>query len=365
MTLQKASPFKSSTVQPFKGFGLLIILSVVELLSLLNLEAAFAQANFYQGKTIRIIVGNLPGDTHDIFARAYSRSMGKHIPGNPAILVQNMPGAGGMIAANHVYNVAKPDGLTLGSPSPALYYAQLVGSKEVKFDWAKFNFIGAPERNGHLLFMRADSPYKTLDDIRNAKEPPRCSATGVGTSGHDVPKLFEEMVGLKFHLITGYPGGAEMDLAIERGEAHCRAITIAAFFAREPFVTWYKNGFVRVLLQTSRQRNPRIADVPTLFELMEQYKTPEVKRRQVLVYLGVGGFGAWPILATPGIPAERVRILREAFAQTMKDPDFLAEAKKSGWEIRPTSGEALQTLAKEVTDQPPEVVDWLKKLLNK
>jgi tripartite-type tricarboxylate transporter receptor subunit TctC len=365
MTLQKASPFKSSMVQPFKGFGLLIILSVVELLSLLNLEAAFAQANFYQGKTIRIIVGNLPGDTHDIFARAYSRSMGKHIPGNPAILVQNMPGAGGMIAANHVYNVAKPDGLTLGSPSPALYYAQLVGSKEVKFDWAKFNFIGAPERNGHLLFMRADSPYKTLDDIRNAKEPPRCSATGVGTSGHDVPKLFEEMVGLKIHLITGYPGGAEMDLAIERGEAHCRAITIAAFFAREPFVTWYKNGFVRVLLQTSRQRNPRIADVPTLFELMEQYKTPEVKRRQVLVYLGVGGFGAWPILATPGIPAERVRILREAFAQTMKDPDFLAEAKKSGWEIRPTSGEALQTLAKEVIDQPPEVVDWLKKLLNK
>jgi tripartite-type tricarboxylate transporter receptor subunit TctC len=357
-------PFKSSTVQRFKWFGL-AILSAVELLNPWDVEQSFAQANFYQGKTIRIIVGNLPGDTHDIFARAYSRSMGKHIPGNPAILVQNMPGAGGMIAANHVYNVAKPDGLTLGSPSPALYYAQLVGSKEVKFDWAKFNFIGAPERNGHLLFMRSDSPYKTLEDIRNAKEPPRCSATGVGTSGHDVPKLFEEMVGLKFHLITGYPGGAEMDLAIERGEAQCRAITIAAFFAREPFVTWYKNGFVRVLLQTSRQRNPRIADVPTLFELMEQHKTPEIKRRQVLVYLGVGGFGAWPILATPGIPAERVRILREAFAQTMKDPEFLAEAKKSGWEIRPTSGEVLQALAKEVTDQPPEVVDWLKKLLAK
>ena len=111
-----------------------------------------------------------------IFSRAPTRAAWANIfPAIPQILVQNMPGAGGMIAANHVYNVAKPDGLTLGSPSPALYYAQLIGSNEAKFDWPKFNFIGAPERNGHLLFMRSDSPYKTLDDIRKAKEPPRCS----------------------------------------------------------------------------------------------------------------------------------------------------------------------------------------------
>jgi hypothetical protein len=122
---------------------------------------------------------------------------------------------------------------------------------------------------------------------------------------------------------------------------------------------------VRIMLQTSRQRNPKIPDVPTLFELMEQYKTPEIKRRQMLVYLGVGGFGAWPILATPGIPAERVAILRDAFGTTMKDTDFLAEAKKAGWEIRPTRGEDLQVLAKEVIEQPPEVIEWLKKLLAK
>ena len=263
MTRGTRNLFKSSKVQAFKVFGLLLF-SGLELLNPLNLEPAFAQADFYQGKTIRIIVGNLPGDTHDLFARAYSRHMGKHIPGNPAILVQNMPGAGGMIAANHVYNVAKPDGLTLGSPSPALYYAQLIGSKEVKFSWPKFTFIGSPERNGHLLFMRSDSPYKTLDDIRKAKEPPRCAATGVGTSGHDVPKLFDEMIGLKFNLITGYPGGAEMDLAIERGEAQCRAITVAAFFAREPFLTWYKSGFVRVHaadLAATQSQDSRRADL--------------------------------------------------------------------------------------------------------
>jgi tripartite-type tricarboxylate transporter receptor subunit TctC len=324
-----------------------------------------AQTSFYQGKTVRIVVGNLAGDTHDLFARAYARFMGKYIPGNPEIIVQNMPGAGTMIAANHVYNIAKPDGLTLGSLSPALYYAQLTGRKEVKFDWPKFTWIGSPERNGHVLFMRSDSPYKSLDDIRHAKEPPRCSATGVGTSGHDVPKLFEETLGLKFSIITGYPGGAEQDLAMERGEVHCRAITTAAFFAREPFKTWHKTAFVRILVQTSRQRNPKVPDVPTLFELMEQHKTPDIKRRQALVYLGAGGFGSWPILSSPGLPADRTAILRETYAKTLKDPGFVDEAKKNGWELRPVSGEELQALAKEVIDQPPEVIDWLKQLLAK
>jgi tripartite-type tricarboxylate transporter receptor subunit TctC len=177
--------------------------------------------------------------------------------------------------------------------------------------------------------------------------------------------LFEETLGLKFRVITGYPGGAEQDLAIERGEVHCRAITIAAYFSREPFNTWHKSGFVRVLIQTPHQRNPKIPDVPTLFELMDQYKTPDTKRRQALVYLGASGFGSWPIVSTPGLPADRASILREAYAKTLKDPDFLDEAKKRGWELRPVSGEELQALAKEVIDQPPEVIEWLKKLLAK
>ena len=320
---------------------------------------------FYQGKTIRVIVGYLAGDSHDQIARVTARHMGKHILGNPEFIVQNMPGAGSMIAANHVYNLTKPDGLTLGSIAPGLYYAQLTGRKEVQFDWAKFTWIGSPERNGHLLFMRADAPYKTLDDLRKAKEPPKCSATGVGTSGHDVPKLLEETLGLKFNIITGYPGGGEQDLAMERGEVQCRAITIAAFFSREPFLTWHKKGFVRVMIQTARQRNPTIPDVPTIFELMEQHKTPEIKRRQAIVYLGAGGFGSWPIVSTPGVPADRVKILREAYAKTLRDPDFVDEAKKRGWELKPVSGEDLEALAKEVVDQPPEVVEWLKKLLAK
>jgi len=324
-----------------------------------------AQTPFYQGKTIRIIVGYLSGDSHDQFARVYARHMPKHIPGNPDFLVQNMPGAGTMIAANHVYNLTKPDGLTLGSISGGLYFAQVTGRKEVQFDWSKFSWIGSPDHNGHVVFIRGDSPYKTLEDIRNAKEPPRCSATGVGSSSYDVPRLLEDAVGLKFQVISGYPGGAEQDLAIERNEVQCRAITTDTFFGREPFLRWHKTGFVRILIQTSRQRDPRVPDVPTIYEAMEQFKTPPTKRRFATAYLGVGAIGIRPIVGTPGIPADRVKILRDAYSQTLRDADFLAEAKKRGWEIKPVSGDELEVIAKDVINQPPDVVAWLKKLLAK
>ena len=354
--------FKRSRVEGIKGF---ILLTLYLLIPLSLTTPALAQAPFYQGKTVRIAVGYLAGDTHDLWARAYARNIGKHIPGNPDVIVQNMPGAGSIITANYVYGVAKPDGLTLGSIAPALYFAQLTGRKEVQFDWVKFTWIGSPEQNGQLLFMRADTPYKTVDDVRNVKEPPRCSATGIGTSGHFVPTLLEETLGLKFRLITGYPGGAEQDLALERGEVQCRAITIAAFFGREPFLTWHKTGFVRILIQTARRRNPKIPDVPTIFELMDKQKTAETSRRLATVILGSGGFGSWPIVATPGIPPDRVKILRDAYAKTLQDPDLLEEGKKRGWEIRPVGGEDLEALAREVAVQPPEVVERMKKLLGK
>ena len=355
---------KSSRVQGFKGLLLFTFLTLYPF-NPLTVNPVYAQAPFYQGKTIRIVVGYLAGDTHDQWARAYSRHMGKYIPGNPDIIVQNMPGAGSIIAANYVYGVAKPDGLTMGSISPALYLEQLTGRKEVQFDWPKFAWIGSPEYNGQLLFMRADSPYKTLEDIRKAAEAPKCSATGAGTSGHYVPRLIEETLGLRFRLVTGYPGGGEQDLAMERGEVQCRAITIAAFFGREPFLTWYKTGFVRILIQTSRKRNPKIPDVPTIFELMDKEKTPESSRRLVTAILGASGFGSWPIVSSPGIPADREKILREAYARTLKDPGFSEEARKRGWEIKPIGGEDLEVLAKEVTAQPSEVIERMKRLLGK
>ena len=257
--IMRSSP--ASQVLRFQKFKVLSLITLLtfELLNAWNLEPLFAQANYYQGKTIRVIVGYQAGDSHDQWARTYTRYLGKYIPGNPNFLVQNMPGAGGMIAANYIYNIAKQDGLTMGTIGGALYFAQLIGRSEVKYDWNKFTWIGTPERSGFLLFMRTDAPYKTLEDIRNASEPPRCSATGVGSSGYDIPRVLEDTLGLRFKVISGYPGGADQDLAMERGEVHCRAFTIDAFFGREPFPTWVKKGFVRVVMQMERKRHPKLA----------------------------------------------------------------------------------------------------------
>lgn len=356
--------FKTSTVQVFKVIGLVFVLAI-ELLDPLNVERAFAQANFYQGKTIRVIIGYQPGDNHDLWARMYTRFLGKHIPGNPEFVAQNMPGAGSMIAANHVFNLTKPDGLTLGSVGGALFMAQLTGRKEVQFDWPKFSWIMTPERGGHLLYLRSDTPIKTLDDLRQTNDPPRCSATGVGSTGYDVPRLLEEAFGFKFRVISGYPGGAEQDLAMERNEVQCRAITIDGFFGREPFRTWMKNGFVRVLLQTEQKRHPNLPNVPTIFELMDQYKVTDSKRRLVNSYLGIWGFGSRPIVSTPGIPVDRLKILRDAFMKMFKDPDLLDEMKKRNWQAEPVAGEELEALAKEVVNQPPDVAAALKRILSK
>ena len=322
-----------------------------------------AQTPFYQGKTIRIVVGTQSGVLYDQWARMIAAHIGKHIPGNPDFIVQNMPGAGHMIAANYLYTVAKPDGLSLiGSIIPSLYFNQLVGRKEVQYDWAKFTWVGSPVRGDHQMYMRTDAPYKGLEDIRNASEPPKCGATGTGTSEYYLPKLFEETLGLKFWMVTGYQGGGEIDLAVERGELHCRAFTIEAFFSREPYHTWRKKGFVRNLIQTGRKRDPRLSDVPTIYELMDQYKTSEAGRRLAAVILAGGTLGR-PMIGPPGIPPDRVKILREAFAKTMKDPDFLNEIKKRSYELDPSPGEELETLVKEVMVQPKEIIERMKKLL--
>jgi hypothetical protein len=172
----------------------------------------------------------------------------------------------------------------------------------------------------------------------------------------------EETLGTKFTMITGYQGGPDVDLAMERGEVHCRAVSTTAYFGREPYLTWGKNGFVRPLAQTGKKRESSLTDVATLYELMNQYKTPDAGRRLATVILAANVFGR-PIATPPGVPSERVRILREGWNKTVKDTEFLAEAKKRGWPVEPVAGEELESLAKEVIAQPPEVVQRLKKFL--
>ena len=347
----------------FARISLPLVIAVIVILVFGASSKAQDQA-FYKGKTLRIIAGTTPGALYDQWARVIAAHIPRHIPGNPQVIVQNMPGAGHQIAANYLYNVAKPDGLTvIGSIIPTLYLDQLIGRKEIKYDWARFVFIGSPVKGESQMLMRADAPYKTLEDIQNAKEPPKCGGTGTGGTDFIFARLLEETFPpLKINSVLGYPGGPEIDLAIERGEIHCRSFTIEAFFSREPYHTWRKKGFVRNIIQTGRTRDPRLPDVPTMHELMEKDRTPEAPRRLASVILAGGALGR-PMIAPPGVPPDRIRILREAFAKTMKDPGFLAEIEKRNYELDPTPGEELEAIVKEVMSQPPQIMERLKKVL--
>jgi len=331
-------------------------------LLLFGVTSIHAQTPFFQGKTIRIVTGYPAGDVNDLWPRLIGQHMTKYIPGNPNFVVQNMPGASSMIAANYVYTVAKPDALTLGWIAPTLYFDQLVARKEVQYDWAKYSFIGSPVQSEHQLYMRTDSPYKTIEDIRKAAEPPKCGSGGVTGTGFYFPRLLEETVGAKFNIVLGYQGGGPIDLAVEKGEIHCRAMTIESFFAREPFHTWRKNNFVKSIAQSGRKRDPRLPDAPTIYELMDQYKTADQSRRVATVILAGGVFGR-TMVGPAGIAPDRLKILRSAFASALKDPELKVEAEKRSYELDPVGGEELEKLAKEVMAQPPAVIERMKKVL--
>jgi tripartite-type tricarboxylate transporter receptor subunit TctC len=325
---------------------------------------ALAQAPFYQDRTIRIVAGYGAGSVDDAWTRLIARFLAKHIPGNPNMIVQNMPGAGAMIAANYVYRVAKPDGLTLGGVRAGLYFDQLVGRKEVQFDWTKFTWLGSPTQVEQLIYMRANTPYKTIADVRKAAVPPKCGATGTSSTGYYTGNLLEETLGAKFITLTGYKDGPEVELAVEREEVQCRGISVETLFGREPLISWFKNGFVRVLIQTGKKRDPRLPDVPTIWELMDEYKTSEAGKRLATIILAVGAFGR-PYVSTPGLPPERARTLQTAFKKTLTDPDFQAQTKERRLDIDPVGGDELNALAREVIAQPADVVERMKRLLEK
>ena len=329
------------------------------------LHSSIARADsheFFRGKTVRLVVGTSSGGAQDEWARFLAPYLGRNIPGGPDIVVQNMPGAGTVIAANYIYNIAKPDGLTIGLVNPAIYTDQLIGAKEVKFDWTKFSWIGSPERIDQVLFIRTDFPQKTLDELRKAPEAPRCAATGRSGAGYFLPRLVEEGLGIKIQMVVGYGGGGDMNLAMEKGEVQCRAGTVSAYVGREPTRTWAANGFTRALVQSGSKRYAKLREVPTLYELMEAYKTPDATKRVAKVLLSSGDLGR-PFFAPPGMAADRLKVLRQAFTKTMNDEALLAEAKKKQWDLDPMDGEELEKLAKELMVQPPEVIERVKKLL--
>ena len=199
---------------------------------------------FYKGKTVRFIVGSATGNFYDSWARLLARHWGKYIAGNPAVMVQNMPGAGSITAVNYVYSVAKPDGLTVVLPNNSIYIEQLVGRKEAQFDLRKYHWLGSASQDSIMFYMRADTGIKSVGDIVKAKQPPSCGGSGTTSSDYIVARILDLAVGAKINSVSGYQGGSDADLAVEKGEIVCRAHTLASHFGREPFNTWHKKDLI-------------------------------------------------------------------------------------------------------------------------
>ena len=325
-----------------------------------------AAKDFYEGKTIRILVCCTPGGFYDRWSRLFARYMGKYIPGKPEIIVQNMPGAGGLIATNYTYTVAKQDGTAIVAPLGGQYLDQVAGRKEVLFDFGKFQWLGTQEVSHSVLFCRRDSKFQSVEDlIKNKKEPAKLGNTGTSGSSYFIGKVLEKAVGANFNFVMGYQGGSEIDLAVERGEVTCRGMTIPPHFGREPYLTWHKTNFITQLIQTGSERDSRMKDVPTLTEVMEKYNTPADVRAIAKVIFASGDFGR-PLGVGPGVPADRVKILRTAYAKALQDPGLMADAEKGRMTpVIPSSGEKVQELARFVSNQPQEVVDGVKAILGR
>lgn len=316
---------------------------------------------FYKGRQIKYMLGSAGGGGYDAYSRVITRYMGKHIPGNPSFLVQNMPGAGGLVAANYIYGVAPKDGSEIGMTGRAAAIEALINpaDKAVKFEATKFNWIGTPQQEIGVLLVATNTPVKTLDDLK--KYELTASSTGRAAATSVYPRLMNNMFGTKFKVIEGYKSSQEGLLALERGEvvAHSSGGSSSAF--RNRIDPWIKSGKVKMMMQLSTEKDPTLpADLPSITELA---KTDAEK--QILELVLVQQVMGRPIMAPPGMPADRVKALRDAFDATMKDPDFIAECDKQDLEVNPVSGAHLNEMLERVYATPKAVIDQVAELLSK
>ena len=307
-------------------------------------------ATSYQGKTITIVVGYKPGGGYDRYARLIAKYLPKYIPGNPGAIVQNMPGASSVIAANHLYSVAKPDGLTIGTFNNATVVAQLIKVQGVRFDLTKFSWLGSAASDAVILSVRADLPYKTADDLRKVKQFV-IGTTGPGSSTHDFPALLDEFAGFDFKLVPGYSSSADVMLALERKEVDGRA---GSYDSIKPFID---RGLVRPIIR-NRTSAPGIEKLA-----VDENLATSAKGKLVMAVNAVPTQIYRPFVAPPATDKETMKILSGAFASALKDKDLLAEAKKGKMTIDYVSLEDALKVVGEVLNQPQDVVQELAKYI--
>jgi tripartite-type tricarboxylate transporter receptor subunit TctC len=313
---------------------------------------AFAQADFYRNKTVTLVVGSRVTGSLSIGAQIVARHIGKHIPGNPAGILRQMPGGAHLNATNYVFNVAEPDGLTILAANPQVAMAQLVKVPAVRFDVREFEWLGSSGSEGAMFSIRPDLPYQTFEELKRSQHELIAGTTGPGSNAHDVPLLLKEFAGLKVKLVSGYAANADIRLALERKEVDswtsmATTIRLAA-----------ERGIVRPLVRSSRAPVPGLNHLPVDEDLAES----ELGRSLMLIRgtpLAIGR----PYAVRPGTPPERVAMLRQALAQLLADPAFLAESKAAQIDMEHITAEAVAKRFDAMMSQPPEALEAMHKYL--
>jgi tripartite-type tricarboxylate transporter receptor subunit TctC len=302
---------------------------------------------FYQGKSVDVIIGYPPAGSNDVYARLVARQIGKHIPGNPNVVPKNMPGAGSFLAVNHVYGVAPKDGTVLAIGAPTTALDERLGTANVRFKTAELGWVGRIDSLINIVFMWHTSKVKTFADAQKIEST--LSGTGAGSTVSIYPTVMNNVFGTKFKLIMGYKGSADAQLAVQRGEVEGHSTSWTAVKVGHP--DWWPKKTISILVQFSLSRHPELPNIPTAIELARNDE-----EKQVLSAIMVAAEVGSAFFTTPGVPPERLAALRRAFDATMKDPEFLADAKKIKLTVGPMNGEALQKLITTVSNLSPDML---------
>jgi tripartite-type tricarboxylate transporter receptor subunit TctC len=310
---------------------------------------------FYRGRTVTIVIGFGIGGGYDVGARVLARHLGKHIPGNPTVVAQNMPGAGSLRAANYLYNVAPKDGSTIGVFARGMAMEPLIGTGDARFDSRKFTWLGSATNEVSVCATFEGSKVKTWDDA--LRIPFTVGGDGPATDPDIFSIMLKNVFGAKLRLVSGYPGGADITLALERGEIDGRCgWTWSSVRLQRP--DWIGTGKLNLLIQLAMQKSPELPDVPLIMDLA----VTERQRRIVAMIIGRQPMGR-PLVAPPGIPVDRKEALRKAFDSTMADPDFVAEATARSLEVNPVKGAVLDGLVDELYAMPPAITAEVRAII--
>jgi tripartite-type tricarboxylate transporter receptor subunit TctC len=331
------------------GFGLALTAS----LSAAPAKSQTAE-DFFKGKKIDMIIGYSAGGTYDLYARLIARQMGNYLPGNPVIVPRNMPGGGSRTAVTWLYTAAPRDGSVLATADQSLAVEQAMGDKQLKIDTRELIYIGNPAADNNTTAILSTSPVKNIEDAKRIEIP--LGATG-GSTSSQYPKAMNALLGTKFKIITGYPGGNDINLAMERGEVAGRGSNSwGAWKSTRP--QWVSEGKLTILVQIGLFKAPDLPNVPLLMDLAKNEED-----RAVLKLLSASTTIGRPIFTTPGVPDDRVKLLRSSFDRMMKDAAFLDVAKKENLDIQPVSGEEMQRIVADIVATPPKIAARLQEII--